>query len=122
MRILQSIAAGLLGEDAFAGGAATAMAGLGLHFGISVAMSAVFWYACTRWAVLYARPVVFGLIYGAITWVAMNEVVVPLSRAQPPPFIPAWFADGVLVHLVLFGLFFAFVARWSARRAAPMEN
>lgn len=121
-RILQSIAAGLLGEPAFAGGHATAAAGLGLHFGISVAMAAVFWFASTRWPALWRRPVVFGLLYGAITWFAMNHVVVPLSLAKPPPFIAAWFVDGVLVHLVLFGLFLAFVARWSAGRATHTET
>lgn len=121
-RINQSIAAGLLGKDSFEGGFATAALGLALHFAISLAMAAVFWLACTRWPVLYRRPVPSGLLYGAITWVAMNLVVVPLSRATPPPFIAAWFVDGVLVHLVLFGLLLAYVARWSAGRAAHMEK
>ena len=120
-RINQSIAAGLLGKDSFAGGLATASLGLALHFAMSVAMAAVFWLACTRWPALYRKPVVFGLLYGAVTWVAMNQVVVPLSRATPPPFMAAWFVDGVLVHLVLFGLLFAYVARWSAGRAAHTE-
>ncbi|MGH8198139.1 MAG: hypothetical protein ACRETI_08200 [Steroidobacteraceae bacterium] len=47
----------------------------------------------------------------------MNYVVVPLSRATPPPFIPAWFIDGLLAHILLVGLLPAFLARWSARRA-----
>lgn len=46
----------------------------------------------------------------------MNHLVVPLSRALPPPDGTAWLVDGVPVHLVLFGLLFAFVARWSAGR------
>jgi hypothetical protein len=47
----------------------------------------------------------------------MNYVVVPLSRAGQPPFIPAWFVDGLLAHVLLVGLLFAFVARSSAARA-----
>lgn len=117
MRILQSIAAGLLGMDSFAGGAATAALGLLLHFGMSLAMATAWYFACLRWPPLLQRPVAFGLLYGAITWFVMNQVVVPLSRATPPPFIAAWFADGVLVHLLLFGVMLALVARWSARRA-----
>jgi hypothetical protein len=31
-------------------------------------------------------------------------------------FIPAWFADGILAHLLPVGLLLAFVARWSANR------
>lgn len=117
-RILQAIAAGLLGKDAFSGGAATAALGLALHFLIAFGMAAVYWLACRRWPALIARPIAAGLAYGIVTWAAMNTVVVPLSRATPPPFIPAWFVDGILAHLLLVGLLLAFTARWSALRDA----
>ena len=116
VRILQSVAAGLMGKDEFAGGTASAALGALLHFGIAIGMAAVWFFACLRWPALLRRPVAWGLAYGAVTWAAMNHVIVPLSRASPPPFIPAWFVDGVLAHLVLVGLLLAFVARWSARR------
>lgn len=115
-RILQAIAAGLLGREAFAGGTATAALGLFLHFFIACGMAAVYWLACRRWLVLLRRPVVAGIAYGIATYLAMNWVVVPLSRAAPPPFILPWFIDSVLAHVVLVGLPFAFVARWSANR------
>lgn len=114
--ILQSIAAGLLGKAAFSGGAGSATLGLALHFLMACGMAAVFWLGCLRWPVLYRKPATGGIAYGFVTWVAMNHVVVPLSRATPPPFIPSWFIDGVLAHVVLFGLLLAFVARWSANR------
>lgn len=41
--------------------------------------------------------------FGIAAWLAMTYVVVPLSRATPPPFI-------------LVGLLFAYLARWSANR------
>ncbi len=115
--VLQAIAAGLLGKDAFAGGAASAALGLFLHFFIACGMAAVYWLACLRWPSMLARPVVSGIAYGVLTWLAMNHVVVPLSRALPPPFIPAWFVDSVLAHIVLIGLVLAFAARWSAARS-----
>lgn len=115
--ILQSVAAGLQGKAAFAGGAASAALGLALHFLIMCAMAAVYWLACRRWPAMVERPVPAGIAYGLLTWAAMNQVVVPLSRASSPPFIPAWFVDGLLAHVLLVGLLFAFVARWSARRA-----
>jgi uncharacterized membrane protein YagU involved in acid resistance len=120
--ILQAVAAGLLGPAAFQGGAATAAAGLGLHFLIAFGMAGVYWLACRRWPALVVRPVAAGLAYGALTWLAMNYVVVPLSRATPPPFIPAWFVDGILAHLFLVGFLLAFVARWSARRGGGREG
>jgi hypothetical protein len=117
-RILQAVAAGLLGKESFSGGAATAALGLALHFLIAFGMAAVYWLACLRWPVLVNRPVAAGLAYGALTWAVMNYGVVPLSRAIPLPFIPAWYVDGILAHLFLVGLLLAFVARWSARRHA----
>ena len=114
--ILQAIAAGLLGPESFAGGKATAALGLFLHFFIACGMALVYWLACRRWEVLVRRPVTAGIAYGVVTWFAMNHVIVPLSRAKPPPFILSWFIDGVLAHVVLVGLLLAFFARWSARR------
>jgi hypothetical protein len=116
--ILQAIAAGIQGKAAFAGGAGSAALGLFLHFLIMCGMAAVYWLACRRWRWLIERPVAAGVACGLATWVAMNYVVVPLSRASPPPFIASWFADGLLAHVLLVGLLFAFVARWSARRSA----
>lgn len=116
--ILQSVAAGLMGKAAFAGGAASAILGLVLHLVIMCAMAAVYWLACRRWPWMLQRPVAAGVACGLVTWAAMNHVVVPLSRAEPSSsFIPAWFVDGLLAHVLLVGLVFAFVARWSARRA-----
>lgn len=116
-RILQSVAAGLQGKAAFAGGAASAALGLCLHLLIMCAMAAVYWVACRRWPAIVERPVPAGIAYGLLTWAAMNYVVLPLSRAAPSPFVPAWFVDGLLAHVLLVGLVFSFVARWSARRA-----
>lgn len=116
VQILQSIAAGIQGKAAFEGGAASAALGLGLHFFIMCCMAAVYWLACRRWPWMLARPVAAGVAYGLATWAAMNYAVVPLSRASPPPFIPAWFVDSLLAHILLVGLLFAFLARRSARR------
>jgi hypothetical protein len=81
------------------------------------AMAAVYWLACRRWPALLRRAVTAGIAYGLGTWVVMNYVVVPLSRAAATPFITAWFADGLLAHVLLVGLPFALIARWSAHRA-----
>ncbi len=114
--ILQSVASGLLGEAAFAGGAATAALGLALHFLIMLAMAAVYWLACRRWTWMLRRPLAAGVVYGLLTWAVMNHLVLPLSRAEPPPFLPAWFVDGLLAHVLLVGLLFAFMARRFAHR------
>lgn len=79
-------------------------------------MALVYWLACLRWPALLGRPVLAGVGYGVLTYFAMNHIIVPLSRAAPPPFILPWLIDNVLAHVVLVGLLLAFVARWSANR------
>ncbi|MGH8135327.1 MAG: hypothetical protein ACRER4_03180 [Steroidobacteraceae bacterium] len=112
--ILQSIAAGLLGPDAFSGGMPTALLGAFLHFFISCGIAAVFWFACQRMPILFRRPVTYGAIYGVIVYLVMTYVVVPLSQATPVPFIPSWFLTSVLGHIVLVGIPVGLIARRSA--------
>ena len=114
--ILQSVAAGIQGKAAFAGGTQSAALGLLLHLSIMCAMAAIYWLACLRWPRMIEKPLLAGVAYGLLTWAAMNCVVAPLSRASAPPFTASWFADGLLAHILLVGLLFAFVARRSALR------
>ena len=117
--ILQSIAAGLLGPNSFAGGMSTALLGAFLHFFISCGIAAVFWFACQRMPILFQRPVTYGAIYGVIVYLVMNYVVLPLSQATPVPFIPSWFLASVLGHIVLVGIPVALIAHRSATRSKP---
>jgi uncharacterized membrane protein YagU involved in acid resistance len=116
-RILQSIAAGVLGrDDAVSGGNATAALGALLHFGIALGIAAVYWFACRRWPGLLRHWIVAGLGYGAVVYVVMNHVIVPLSRAPAATFLLPWFVASVLAHLLLVGVPLAWVARRSAAR------
>jgi len=113
-RIFQSIAAGLLGEASFEGGAATAWLGAALHYGIAIAMVTVYALAARRLPRLLANPWSSGLVYGALLYVVMTYVVVPLSAASPSPGVPAWIAASIAMHL-LIGLLCAAFARRALR-------
>jgi hypothetical protein len=120
-RILQAIASGLLGREAFAGGAWTAALGLGLHFFIATTAAAVYALASLRLPVLIARPVPCGAAYGLIVNVVMQNVVLPLSAFRPgPPAPPSTIDWGQvnlwLAHVFCVGLPIAFATRWAARR------
>ena len=110
-RILQSVAAGLLGKDSFSGGAASAALGLFLQFFIAVSMALVYYAVARRWALLRERPVPCGLGYGLLCYIVMNYVVVPLSAAGPGSKDPLWIGLSVLVHMVLIGLPIALFVR-----------
>jgi uncharacterized membrane protein YagU involved in acid resistance len=112
-RILQSVAAGLLGEASFEGGGATAALGLFLHFLIACTMALTYYLAARRWPVLARRPIPLGIAYGLLLYVVMNFIVVPLSAASPGSRDPTWIALTVAAHAFLVGLPIA----WFASRA-----
>jgi hypothetical protein len=111
VRILHSIASGLLGRAAYEGGAATAALGLGLHFFIAFGIVAVYVLA-SRWLpVLARRPWVYGLLYGLLVYAVMNYVVVPLSAASLRPPSGLSLVNGLLIHALGIGLPSALFAR-----------
>jgi hypothetical protein len=99
-RVLQAIASGLLGRDAFAGGTWTAGLGLALHFLIATSAAAVYCVAALRLPVLLRRPWLCGAGYGLVVYAVMNHVVLPLSRFRSMR-APAEGVDWVLVNLLL---------------------
>jgi hypothetical protein len=111
VRVLQSVASGLLGAAARDGGLATAALGAVLHFTIAFIWATVFWLASRRLKVLVRHPVVCGLLYGAAVYFFMYFVVLPLSA------IHAKFPDdasAILLslagHMLLVGLPIALAA------------
>src|SRR5882757_200017 len=79
LRLLQGIAAGLLGPRTYGGGIATALLGLLCHFVIAFSAAAVF-VAASRFAPFLVRQAVLsGVLYGIAVYFFMNRVVVPLS-------------------------------------------
>jgi hypothetical protein len=110
-RILQSAAAGLLGEASFQGEVATAALGLALHYLIALSMSLAFYLMARRWAALWRQPHVYGAVYGVLLYLIMNHIVVPLSAAGPQSKDPLWTTLTILVHAVLIGVPIALFVR-----------
>ena len=113
MRVLQSVAAGLLGAASYTGGVRTAALGLCVHFFIALSAAAIFYLASRLLPILIRYAVITGVLYGAVVYAAMNYVVLPLS-ALPPRTTAAptivW-VTGLLVHMFGIGLPIALAAR-----------
>lgn len=118
LRILQSVAEGLLGPPSFEGGIRTAMLGLALHYLIALTMAVAYFLAARRWALLWRRPVAVGAAYGLALYVVMNYVVIPLSAASRGSPDPVWITLTVLVHVVLIGIPIALFVRLGLTRPA----
>lgn len=104
--VFRYIASGLTGPWAFHGGAASILLGVGIHYTIAIVWTAVFYLAARRMTVLVRRRVVSGLAYGAVVYVVMNCVMLPLTRVPraPAAMTLASRVSGVLALLVCFGL------------------
>lgn len=110
-RILQSVAAGLLGPASFQGGTPSAALGLALQFFIAITMAVTYYLVARRWPLLVQRPVWCGLGYGLMLYGVMNYVVVPLSAAGSGSRDPVWVILSILVHMALIGLPIALFTR-----------
>jgi uncharacterized membrane protein YagU involved in acid resistance len=113
IRVLQSVASGLLGRDSYSGGPSTAALGLGLHFLIAFIATAVFFLLARSVKLLVRHPILSGIVYGLVVYLVMNKVVIPLSRVPPRATAPALVVviTGILVHMFLIGVPIALAAR-----------
>lgn len=112
MRVLQAIASGLLGPDAFTGGSATAALGLGLHFFIATMATAVYYVISRKFKLLVQQIYVCGPIYGVAVYLFMNFVVLPLSAVPfKTPHTFSAIATGVLILVFCIGLPIALTVR-----------
>jgi uncharacterized membrane protein YagU involved in acid resistance len=119
--ILHAIASGLLGKPAFYGGTQTAVLGLGLQWGMSIVIAAVYISVAQAAPALKRVWLPGGLAYGVVIFFVMNDVVVPLSNAWPKGrhMPPDKFAENMLAML-LFGT----IVAWGAREttATPADQ
>lgn len=121
LRILQSIASGLLGSASYTGGLLTASLGLVLHFSIAIAAASIFYVASRRFGWLLQHAVISGIVFGLCVYVVMNFIVVPLSAfPHRPAFSPLVLVAGLLVHIFLVGIPIAICIRAGTARAANL--
>ncbi len=109
-RILQSVASGLLGKAAYAGGPTTAALGMAAHTLIMLGAATFYYFASRRLPAMDRHPWIAGPVFGLGFYGFMNYLVVPLSQAgmKPPS---GWFAvlNQLFCHLVLVGLTFSLI-------------
>ena len=115
LRLLQGIAAGLLGPGAYKGGIPTGLLGLALHFVIAFGAAAVFYCASRIFRFLVEQAVWSGVLYGIAVYFFMQRVVIPLSRANRGRFSLKFMIIGLIIHILCVGLPIALSVRKHAR-------
>lgn len=96
-------------------GTSGAILGLVVHFTLMAIMAAVFVLAAGRKPDLTEQPVRWGVVYGLVTYVVMNLVVVPLRFPAAWPPKPIAIATQLFAHIVLVGIPIALIAARSLR-------
>ena len=115
IRIPQAVATGLLGRESFNMGMKSAALGVLCHFIIALGAATVFYLASRRLPFLLERPVLYGMIYGALVYCFMHFVVIPLSAVPQGP--TRWVTQGFefVWHWFGVGLPIAFSVRHYSR-------
>lgn len=110
--VMRAIASGVLGAEAFKGGASVALLGAVLHYGILWVAGAVFVLAGRVWPIVFQRPLLSGTVFGIGVFLVM-KIVVKLSRA---PFDvssdPEQIIRNLLVHILAVGIPMALIIVW----------
>ena len=92
-------------------GSAGAILGLCVHFILMAIMVAVFMIAARAKPRLLDRPVASGLLYGLLTYVIRDLIVVPIRFPATWPPSTLSITTQLFAHVVLVGLPTAFIAR-----------
>jgi len=92
-------------------GTGGSLLGLVVHFTLMAIMVAVFVIAARRIPALTDNPLLWGLVYGLITYAVMNLLVVPLRFPTAWPPKPLSVGTQLFAHVVLVGWPTAFITR-----------
>ena len=109
-RLLQYVASGLFGTDAFNGGATMALTGLVMHFMIAISWTLLFYLLYPWLSILRKNKILAGIVYGAFVWVMMNRVILPFTAIPKAPFNPVSALIGMVILMLMIGMPNAFFA------------
>ncbi|MDB6093335.1 MAG: hypothetical protein JWM32_897 [Verrucomicrobia bacterium] len=118
MRLLQVVAAALLGPASLTGGIFTAILGLVMHFSVAFTFTAIFYQLSRSFPVLLKWALPAGLVYGAVIFIVMYRGTIPLTIALRSLYLdnvnhtyPKLRWQQFIIHLLCVGLPIALAAR-----------
>lgn len=127
-RVFQSVAAGVLGKASFTGGTTSAMIGVVCHFTVALGWT-IGWFVIARRLDVIRRLVatprgewIVAGCYGALIWLGMCYVVIPLSNATAASPSNWRFWANFAWHIVGIGPIIVFSAErgyWRTRTPMP---
>ncbi len=104
LQILQSVASGVFGRQAFTGGLTMGLTGLLFHYLIALTFTTAYHLVYPYLPFLKKHPVISGILFGVIVWSIMNLVVLPLSNCATRPLQLGPSLLGMAIIIVMIGL------------------
>ena len=102
-QLLQGISSVLIGKDALTGGMATALLGLAMHYGISLAWTLIYFFIFPRLPFLARNKWISGMLYGVFVWAMMSLVILPLVTGRAWHYSTMAFIKNIAPMVLLFG-------------------
>lgn len=108
--VLQFIASGIWGKQAFSGGLDMAFYGLLFHFVIASAWTVLFFIGYSKFYVFVRSWIVAGLLYGVVVWAVMNLVILPMTNVPKIALDPTRTLIGIAILMFCLGIPISFMA------------
>ncbi len=102
--LLQFVASGLFGKQAFSGGTPMMVLGMLFHYCIAYSFTAIFFWLYPRLPLLSRNRWVSGILYGIVVWLVMNLLVLPLTNIPKIPFHLFHAAVNMGILIVMIGI------------------
>jgi hypothetical protein len=102
--VLNFIASGIFGKEAFGDNALMPLYGLLFHYFIALIWTAIFYFAYQQFRLQKFNWIALGIVYAMIVWSCMTQVVLPLSNTPPIPFHLDKALIAVTILIVCIGL------------------
>lgn len=109
IKILQSIAAGMVGKEAYEGGLLMAGYGLFLHFFITLLFAIFYFFLILFIPFLKRQRTICGIIFGIFIWMVMNLIVLPTVFPGITPGDAHAILTGMAIVIVAVGIPIAYI-------------
>ncbi|HEX9828500.1 MAG TPA: hypothetical protein VGA80_18030 [Flavobacteriaceae bacterium] len=110
-RVLQYIASGIFGSDAFSGGFGIMAIGLLVHYVIAFSCTTCFFWLYPKWGVFKKSMVLNSILIALVAWIVTTRIIVPLSKIKPGQFDISNALVAVAILIVCIGFPIAFSAK-----------
>lgn len=109
-RVLQFIASGLVGKQAFQDSPAMAVLGLAIHYVIAFSWTILFFWLYPKFRKIIPHKLLQGVLYGIFIWLVMNMLLLPISNTPALPYHWSDALKGAAILIIAIGLPLAYLA------------